>query len=843
MTPADRVAVLRVVGITKIFGTANALSDVSFSVTRGEVHALVGENGAGKSTLVKIVTGIFKPSSGHIELDGERTRFDTPVEARRAGVAAVYQDPKLFPHLDVAENISMGATLVTALGVLDRKAVVARARKSLARIGTAIDPHALIAELSVAELQFVEIARALVADLKLLILDEPTSSLTPTEAEKLFRIVRDLRDHGTAILFITHRLEELTLIADAVTILRDGRHVATRPAAEMSRTEIVRMMVGRPLEGMFVRRAKRTPGREVLRVEGLSRDGAFSNVSFALRAGEIVGMAGLVGSGRSEIAQACFGLSQPTSGRIAIVGVPVTPRSPKQMLALGLAYLPEDRDGLGLIISAPIADNVTLPILGRLAKFGFIDEGEGRTVASEAVETYNIRTTGIDQLVSDLSGGNRQKVAFARWLSTKPKVLILDEPTHGVDIGSKAQIHRIIAQLADNGLAVLVISSDLPEVLGVADRILVVAEGELVAEMDAGSVDQETVMMAATGNARDGVHADGEARKGLSQFALTFRVSGVVAFLLLLGLAFTLLRPQFIAPGNLSAIISNAAILAIVAAAQAVVLITRNLDVSVGSIMGFSAYLTADFAARHPDVGPALFLLPLAIGAALGALNGLLVAYGRVSALIATLGTMSVYRGLTYVYARGQEITSNRLPHWMNALPEARIAGVPLLVVIAVIVVCLLAAFLRFYPLGRRMYAVGSNVSASAFFGLRTQRIVLFAYLLGGGLCGLAGVLYAARVGTVTVVLASGWELASLAAAVIGGVSVAGGSGNVIGAALGAVVLATIDNGLVLLGIPEFWRMFIQGAAIVLAATADVIIAGQVQNALRARRRIARTSS
>ena len=340
-----------------------------------------------------------------------------------------------------------------------------------------------------------------------MILDEPTSSLTPAEAEKLFRIVRDLRDRGTAILFITHRLEELALIADAVTVLRDGRHVATRAAAEMSRTEIVRMMVGRPLEGMFAGRGKRTPGREVLRVEGLTRDGAFSNVSFALRAGEIVGMAGSVGSGRSEIAQACFGLSPPTAGRIAIDGVPVRPRSPKQMLALGLAYLPEDRDGLGLIISASIADNVTLPILGRLAKLGFVDEAAGRTIASEAVSTYKVRTTGVDQLVSDLSGGNRQKVAFARWLSTRPKVLILDEPTHGVDIGSKAQIHGIIARLADEGLAVLVISSDLPEVLGVSDRILVVAEGELVAEMDAGSVDQETVMMAATRNTRHGADA------------------------------------------------------------------------------------------------------------------------------------------------------------------------------------------------------------------------------------------------------------------------------------------------------------------------------------------------
>ena len=314
---------LRVTGIAKAFGASNALTDVSFAVARGEVHALVGENGAGKSTLVKIITGILEPDAGEIALNGKAVRFVTPIEARRAGVAAVYQDPKLFPHLDVAENISMGATPVTAFGTVDRRAASARAREALARLGVDIDPDALIAELSVAELQFVEIARALTADLRLLILDEPTSALTPAEVEKLFRIVRSLRDRGTSVLLITHRLEELDAIADAVTVLRDGRHVATRPASGMSRDEIVRLMVGRPIEALFAKRDKRPPGPEVLRVDRLGREGVFSNVSFSLRAGEIVGMAGLVGSGRSEIAQACFALAPPTSGRIAIEGKPV----------------------------------------------------------------------------------------------------------------------------------------------------------------------------------------------------------------------------------------------------------------------------------------------------------------------------------------------------------------------------------------------------------------------------------------------------------------------------------------------------------------------------------------
>jgi rhamnose transport system permease protein len=325
-------------------------------------------------------------------------------------------------------------------------------------------------------------------------------------------------------------------------------------------------------------------------------------------------------------------------------------------------------------------------------------------------------------------------------------------------------------------------------------------------------------------------------RQTFSEFALRLRVSGVLAFLLIVGFSFSLLTPRFFTAQNASAIASNAAILSVVAAAQAIVLLTRNVDVSVGSMMGFAAYLTADYASRHPNVGAELVLLALLIGLGLGAINGLLVAYGRVSSLIATLATMSLYRGFTYMYAHGQEVTSNKLPRWMLHSVDLRFWGIPVLVVICILVVALVAIFLRHYPLGRRIYAVGSNPQASVFYGLRIQRVVLLAYGLSGVLCGFAGLLYAARVGTVTVILASGWEMSSLAAAVIGGVSVTGGSGTVIGAALGALVLATIDNGLVLLGIPEFWRMFIQGSSIVAAAAVDVFIGVRIRNSLQGQR-------
>lgn len=493
---------LQVADITKSFGPSRALDNVSLGLSQGSVHALVGENGAGKSTLVKIITGILEADAGEIFLAGKPVRFDTPIEARRAGVAAVYQDPKLFPHLDVAENICMGETPVTWLGTVARRTMYGRAQTALEQLGVTIDPRALTASLTVAELQFVEIARALTADLQLLILDEPTSALTPAEAEKLFRIVRDLRDQGRSVMLITHRLEELDEIADEVTVLRDGAHVATLPMSGVSRADLVQMMVGRSLDTLFSKRTAKAQGEEVLRVENLALDGVFNEVSFSVRAGEIVGMAGLVGAGRSEIAQACFGMTPPSRGRIVLNGEALVPRTPKQMLKLGLAYLPEDRDGQGLIMPANIVSNITLPIAGRLAHFGMVDTSAQRNVAHEAMKTYDVKATGIEQMVSLLSGGNRQKVAFAKWLATDPRVLILDEPTHGIDVGSKAQVHRIIAELADSGLAILLISSDLPEILAMSDRILVVAEGGIVAELDPATADQETVMMAATRNQR-----------------------------------------------------------------------------------------------------------------------------------------------------------------------------------------------------------------------------------------------------------------------------------------------------------------------------------------------------
>ncbi|WP_206365367.1 sugar ABC transporter ATP-binding protein [Siculibacillus lacustris] len=489
------ILLLRRIG--KSFGPVRALEDVSFDVRPGRVHGLVGENGAGKSTLVKIITGLEEADEGEVILAGRAVRFRTPIEARNHGIAAVYQDPKLFPHLSIAENIAMGAYPSGWFGTVDRRAMIDTAREHLARVGSDLDPKRTVAGLSVAEHQFVEIARALSSDVRVLILDEPTSALTPTEAERLFAVVRSLRDRGTAIILITHRLEEIEAMCDDVTVLRDRRHVATLPRAEVDRAKLVQLMVGRPLEALFARRERPTIGEDVLRVEHLSLDGVFDDVSFSVRAGEIVGMGGLVGAGRSEIAQTLFGITPPTAGRVVLKGVEVAPQSPKQMLARGLAYLPEDRDRDGLIMPETITHNITLPILDSLSHWTVVDRAGERRLAESASQTYRVLTPSVETIVSALSGGNRQKVAFAKWLATEPVALILDEPTHGIDIGSKAQVHAMVAQLADRGLAVLLISSDLPELLAMSDRILVIAEGALVAEFARDEATQESVMMAA----------------------------------------------------------------------------------------------------------------------------------------------------------------------------------------------------------------------------------------------------------------------------------------------------------------------------------------------------------
>jgi rhamnose transport system ATP-binding protein len=487
---------LHIQHVSKSFGGVHALQDVHFEIFPGEVHALLGENGAGKSTLIKIITGVYQPDAGELFFDGQPIHFSNTRSAQEHGITAIYQEPSLFPDLDIAENIMIGRQPVGRLGV-DWKRMYQQAGALLRRLGMALDPRTKARELSVAQQQVVEIARALSINAKVLIMDEPTSSLTLREVDELFTIVRQLRASGTAIVFISHRLEELFALADRVTTLRDGKYVGTRAMADVTTDDLIRMMVGRSLDELFPKQAVEA-GAVVLEVAGLGVEGSFADVSFELRRGEILGMAGLIGAGRTNVAHALFGTEPATTGTIKLDGQVVSIRSPDAAMALGIGYVPEDRKEHGLVLAMSIANNITLPVISTLARGGWLDRARERAAAAHGARQLEVKMASVEQQAGQLSGGNQQKVVLAKWLGTHPRVLILDEPTRGIDVGTKAAVHALMSDLAAQGMAILMISSELPEILGMSDRILVMREGRLTGQFSRAEATQEGLMAAAT---------------------------------------------------------------------------------------------------------------------------------------------------------------------------------------------------------------------------------------------------------------------------------------------------------------------------------------------------------
>jgi rhamnose transport system ATP-binding protein len=484
----------------KAFGAVQALVDGSIELYPGEAHGLVGENGAGKSTLVKILAGVYQPDAGDLIIDGEQVTFAGPAAARAAGVAVIYQEPTLFPDLSVAENIFMGRQPVRTGRRIDRAAMSREAVAIFTQLGVALDPGRPARGLSVADQQIVEIAKALSLQARVLVMDEPTAALTNVEVDRLFKVMAALRRRGAAVLFISHRLEEVFAGCQRVTIMRDGRFVLTAPAAELDVDSMIRAMIGRDLGAMFHKTGV-TPGETVLEVQQLAREGVFSDISFAVRRGEIVALAGLVGAGRTEVARAIFGIDQRSSGSVLLLGKPLPAGDPPAAMAAGAAFVPEDRRQEGLVMDMGIDHNVALASMGRLSRGGLIFRSAERKLALTWASRLRLRYGWIGDAVSTLSGGNQQKVVLGKWLARQPALLIIDEPTRGIDVGTKAEVHRILDTLAADGVAVLMISSELPEVLGVADRILVLHEGRLAAEFARAEATEDNIMRAATGQA------------------------------------------------------------------------------------------------------------------------------------------------------------------------------------------------------------------------------------------------------------------------------------------------------------------------------------------------------
>ncbi|GAA3730876.1 sugar ABC transporter ATP-binding protein [Plantactinospora mayteni] len=485
-------------GVRKSFGAVHALADVRLELRAGEVHALVGENGAGKSTLVKILAGVHAPDAGELTMDGAPLTLTGPADARAAGIAVIYQEPTLFPDLSVAENIFMGRQPLRGLRRIDTTAMRERTTELFARLGVPLDPDRPARGLSIADQQLVEIAKALSFEARVLVMDEPTAALSGVEVERLFAVVRSLREAGAAILFISHRFDEVFALSQRITVMRDGRWVSTDPAEELDVAQVVRRMVGREVSQLYPKQQTEA-GEVILQVRGLTRRGVFADVGFEVRRGEIVALAGLVGAGRSEVVRALFGVDPYDAGEVLVDGVRLPGSRPSAAMAAGMALVPEDRRQQGLVMELSIERNATLTRRWPLARFGLLGRGAERAAAQTWTQRLQVKAGRLDDPVSTLSGGNQQKVVLAKWLSTMPKVLIVDEPTRGIDVGTKAEVHRLMSQLAGEGVAVLMVSSELPEVLGMADRVLVMHEGRLVGEIARDAATEESVMLAATG--------------------------------------------------------------------------------------------------------------------------------------------------------------------------------------------------------------------------------------------------------------------------------------------------------------------------------------------------------
>ena len=484
-------------GVSKSFGVVKALQDVSLDLFAGEILALMGENGAGKSTLLKVMSGVYRADQGQLRLDGQHCIFASPLDARRAGVRVVHQEPDIVPGTTVAENIFVGELPCRSGRLVDWQKLNADAAALLGqfRFGASIDPTSPASELTAAKRQIVEIVRSMRDGLKVLALDEPTSSLSEAEAEDLFGLIRKLRSDGVSILYVSHRMKEILGLSDRVAVLRDGAMVGVRPAAELDQTKLIGMMVGRTLSG-GMRKSRQTKGPVVLDVKGLASP-KVNNVSFVVRSGEVVGVAGLIGAGRTELAKTLFGALPRSSGHIMIDGQQVSIKQPRDAIRAGLVYLPEERKADGIFAERSVLENASIAILRRISPWRFIRKSQEQTIVSDYAARMRVKTPSLEQWIGKLSGGNQQKLMLARWLATQPRILILDEPTRGIDVGAKADVYALIDDLARQGAAILLISSELPEILGLSDRILCLQGGAITATLDAAHATEEIILRAA----------------------------------------------------------------------------------------------------------------------------------------------------------------------------------------------------------------------------------------------------------------------------------------------------------------------------------------------------------
>lgn len=811
---------LRLAGIHKRFGGVAALRGATIDVGAGEVVGLVGENGAGKSTLINIATGVLRPDAGTIELSGVPVSISDPRHARRLGIAVVHQEAELFPQLSIAENMLLGQGLGRGrLGLISWRTTYDQAERMIAQAGESFDVRSPAEGLPVARRMMAEIAGAVWREARILFLDEPTSALTRHEIENLFARLRALRSAGVGIVYVSHRLEEVLTLSDRIVVLRDGETVENRSARELTLEAIVQKMVGRELT--FGRRPRRrAPGDVRFEVRGATdATGAFRDVSITIRAGEILGMYGFVGAGRSEFAQAIFGLRALARGDVFVDGARVRIGRPREAVRAGLGYVPEDRLVQGIFRGHSLRANASAVMLPRLAWMTLIRSRDEQALARRVMEEMRVMARSPEQAVGTLSGGNQQKVVFGRWGLTNPRVLLLDEPTRGVDVSAKAEIHRIIVEMADAGTAVLLITSELPELMALSDRVVALSEGRVTGTFDPRRDGQDAIARAAV--PRDIAAEPGDsARKSLAARVGRMREAGILAAVAVMCLAMAILRPaQFATATNLLDVLANAALPAIMAQGVMLIICAGGIDISIGSMLGLLAASASMCAVNGTP--PAVCLgLSMLLGVGCSLANASTALLARIHPIIVTLAGISVYRGVMHVLTGGREVIN--LPASYRSLADGTLLGVPKICYYVIGVTVLVHMVLEYTLAGRRMLALGNSESAARLAGVSKTRSTLAAFAISGAMIGLAAVLHSGYYGKVQGNTGEGWELRAIAAAVIGGTNILGGRGSALGTLLGALLVALLYNGLILLDVSAYWQHLFIGGLILCAVSFDV---------------------
>ena len=810
--------------LTKTYPGVTALDQVSLELHPGQIHGLIGENGAGKSTLIKILAGVISSDSGEVLVDGRQVHLRTPQDAQREGIAVVHQHTHLIPDLSVAENYALRLSYARSkIGMIDWREMNRQARDAVGRLLPGLNVRRPARTLSGVEQKLVELSFALSASPRVLILDEPTAVLPENETKLLFDQIRSFVANGTSVLFITHRLEEVFEITNHVTVLRDGKTVSQRPTQETSHDDLIHVMVGRSVS--FERDDSHVPEEQTaLTLRSFTDDvhETFKDIHLQVHRGEIYGIYGLVGAGQSELCQALFDL-HPASGEV------IRDVDSKNTAGFNrLAYVPADRHIQGVFHQMSVGENLSIASLESLTSTGLIDFSKENQQIDKQIQELQIKTLHRDQDITQLSGGNQQKVLLGRWMMTHPAILILEEPTQGVDVGAKGQIHQIIRQLASQGVSIILVSSEIPELLALSHRVGVMREGRLAGELEAKTAGEEDLLRLALaqsesrpreGSADDRPHS---APRNTINFFAAQREAGLAFLMACLFLIFALTVQGFFTVENLIDLLKSNSILLVGALGMTAVIIAGGIDISIGAILGLAAVLAGKLAESGE---PAWLVLGLALlaGTLLGFINGALSVVGRIHSIVITLGTLSIFRAAIFLVTDRKQLVN--LPETVTWIRKASIGGwVPMLLLVSLLAVLGLHLFLRYSVTGRRLFVLGGDRASAVFLGIYPRAVLPIAFALCGLLAGLAGLMWAGLYGNVQTNVGQNFELQVIAAVVIGGTHIMGGRGSALGTLLGAIFLGTLNNVLVLAHVSPYWEGVFLGAMILLALGVDVVL-------------------